>query len=209
MDNDCMNKKTCGDINPPTPWNKGKTFPTPDNIKNRSEKKCSQCKIIKPIKSFHKNSTQPDGHHNLCMGCRAINSKEHLKNDIKGRKYRNQLSNKWRQNNPRKTWATRTIGRHRHAGFNISLTTQDLINIIKDLETCPICNTIFDWNYGKLKTNGNCPSLDRMNNEHHITKDNIMIICHKCNATKQDRTFKEFILYCKNVYKKFGDNLNE
>jgi len=47
------------------------------------------------------------------------------------------------------------------------------------------------------------PTLDRVNNEDVIRKDNILILCYKCNATKRDRTLEEFVGYCSAVAKKF------
>jgi hypothetical protein len=42
----------------------------------------------------------------------------------------------------------------------------------------------------------NSPSLDRLDNESVIRRDNILILCYKCNATKRYRTLREFLDYC-------------
>lgn len=47
------------------------------------------------------------------------------------------------------------------------------------------------------------PTLDRLDNEQIIRSDNILILCYQCNATKRDRTLKEFLDYCRAVSVKF------
>ena len=47
------------------------------------------------------------------------------------------------------------------------------------------------------------PTLDRLDNEKVIRTDNVLILCYQCNATKRDRTLKEFLEYCRAVDKKF------
>ncbi len=49
----------------------------------------------------------------------------------------------------------------------------------------------------------NSPTLDRLDNETVIRKNNITILCYKCNATKRDRTLSEFLDYCKAVVSRF------
>ena len=34
------------------------------------EKKCTKCKIVKPLSEFYKNRTKSDGHDVLCRDCR-------------------------------------------------------------------------------------------------------------------------------------------
>lgn len=51
--------------------------------------------------------------------------------------------------------------------------------------------------------NNKSPTLDRLDNEEVIRSDNVLILCYKCNATKRDRTLKEFLDYCRVVVTKF------
>jgi hypothetical protein len=51
----------------------------------------------------------------------------------------------------------------------------------------------------------NSPALDRKSNQKILNIDNVQILSDKCNATKHNRTMKEFIEYCKIVYFKFCD----
>jgi len=63
---------------------------------------------------------------------------------------------------------------------------------------------MLDWqlgNKGRMKENS--PTLDRVDNQVEIRNDNIAILCYKCNATKRDRTLREFLEYCNAVVTKF------
>lgn len=51
--------------------------------------------------------------------------------------------------------------------------------------------------------NRNSPTLDRLDNESVIRKDNVATLCYRCNATKRERTLKEFLEYCNAVVTKF------
>ena len=71
-------------------------------------------------------------------------------------------------------------------------------------DACFICGAVLDWqlgNKGRMKSNS--PTLDRVDNENVIRKNNILILCYKCNATKRDRTFEEFVEYCDAAARKF------
>ena len=39
------------------------------------EKKCTKCGLIKPVKSFHRHSTKPDGLQCWCKSCKSEISK--------------------------------------------------------------------------------------------------------------------------------------
>ena len=65
-----------------------------------------------------------------------------------------------------------------------------------------MCDEPLDWEYGTGR-NDNSPTLDRVNNENILTLDNTWIICSRCNATKHNRTMKEFINYCTMISDKF------
>jgi len=99
--------------------------------------------------------------------------------------------------NIKHSWAKRTISSHKRRGFIIEITSNQLFNIIKDLEFCELCGCELAWGHRGHSMDG--PSLDRINNEDFIDKNNIMIICCRCNATKLDRTYAEFLEYCKMI----------
>ena len=71
-------------------------------------------------------------------------------------------------------------------------------------EICFICGCQIDWELGnKGHMHNRSPTLDRLDNEDVIRYDNILILCYKCNATKRDRTLKQFLDYCRAVAAKF------
>lgn len=74
-----------------------------------------------------------------------------------------------------------------------------------ETKACEFCGAVLNWPTGRGdgKVNANSPTLERINNEQKLTKKNIRIICHRCNVTKQDRTFKEFVRYCKMIANRF------
>jgi hypothetical protein len=71
-------------------------------------------------------------------------------------------------------------------------------------DLCFICGCQIDWQLGtKGHMNNRSPTLDRLDNEKVIRADNVLILCYQCNATKRDRTLKEFLDYCRAVTKNF------
>ena len=85
---------------------------------------------------------------------------------------------------------------------------QELYQIASKADSCFVCGVALDWRLGnKARMNRLSPTLDRLENEDVIRADNIVILCYKCKATKQDRTFKEFLDYCEAVSKKFHSHL--
>lgn len=69
--------------------------------------------------------------------------------------------------------------------FTIPFITRWLI----EHTTCPCCGVTLDCNYkyDKIKKN-NSPSIDRIKPEKGYTKDNVAIICWRCNNLKRDAT---------------------
>ena len=66
-------------------------------------KRCSKCRIEKPVEEFHKNRSAKDGYNNQCKACRAIikkqwyaNHKEEQKLErIKNKTYHTEYKKKW------------------------------------------------------------------------------------------------------------------
>ena len=107
--------------------------------------------------------------------------------------------------NPRFHWARMSIGNHKRSGFSIDINLfDDLLPLALEADKCKICDVPLSWGYLNGKHLMTTPSLDRINNEKHITKNNIQIICFMCNSTKGIRTMPDFISYCKYVAKKFS-----
>ncbi len=41
-------------------------------IRQRTEKRCRLCKIVKPLTEFHADASRPDGHEYRCAACSGI-----------------------------------------------------------------------------------------------------------------------------------------
>jgi len=76
------------------------------------------------------------------------------------------------------------------------ITIDELTDIIKSVNHCYLCKCKLDWSPGKGRTMPNSPTIDRLDNERFIDKNNIAIICHECNTIKGRRTLNEFLDYC-------------
>ena len=146
------------------------------------------CGETKPLNEFPKRKSGKQGRRTECTGCYA------------------KLAHKRYIEQGRRTWASVTLYKHKLKNHKIFITIDDLYSLAEKTECCKICGLSLDWSVGTKgcgKNKFNSPSLDRTNNELEIRKDNISIICKKCNASKQNRTLKEFVEYCKLVVKRF------
>jgi len=79
--------------------------------------------------------------------------------------------------------------------FTVELTVDELFVIASKTLRCPICGCALDYQRGIHCRKNNGASLDRKFNENVVNKDNVWVICSKCNTTKSDRTIDEFIEY--------------
>lgn len=87
-----------------------------------------------------------------------------------------------------------------HRGYMFNLTKEEILERV--FQPCHYCgrkpsNEKKNWyNNGALKYNG----LDRVNNNHGYTKDNIVPCCWTCNEKKKSMTKDEFLYWIKQVY---------
>lgn len=162
---------------------------------------CNKCKRNLPDENFtlRKDSMKL---RKVCKECTTLNMR------------------KWRTDNPDKNASAIKRGRDRYNDietychrasakkrnderYETSLTYEELLIIANVTDTCPICGTKLNYSKGKGHGMDNSPSLDRLNNETTVTKDNVWIICNKCNRTKSNRSLKEFAEYCAMVASKY------
>lgn len=115
----------------------------------------------------------------------------------------------WRKNNPILNWASQAKTRHKRKGFDVKITTHELAKIANEVIFCPFCGVKLNWSAGSKRKGAysDYPSLDRIDNEMEIRYDNVQILCRRCNSIKNDLTMKEFIEYCKNIVRKFGNSI--
>ena len=102
-------------------------------------------------------------------------------------------------------WARYTISAHEKRGFIVDLERDILANLAIQTTHCILCGQELNWN-GGIRTSLT-PSLDRVNNEDFLNKDNIQILCVTCNTKKGSMTMSEYISYCDVISKRArGDN---
>ena len=161
---------------------------------------CSKCKKEKDITEFCRNKSKKDGLNNWCRECINVYDGKYYKKNKE--KYKKNYLN-WRKENPKRAWANFLLSNHKRNGYIIDITKDELLEMAKKVEHCPFCNCKLLWVYGN-GLNDNTPTLDRINNEKHLTLNNVQILCHKCNAMKQDKTMEELIEWCGLICKKYG-----
>ena len=150
----------------------------------RRIKLCSTCKKYKPLSEFYKNKHKKDGHANDCKECHK----------------------KYKQNeNCFRSWSARTLNSHKHKGYLINVSIDELYKLSVETKICKYCGKTLSYDFGNKGTSRDfSPSLDRINNEKELNINNIQIICYDCNATKRGRTHDEFVEYCEMIAKKFN-----
>ena len=106
---------------------------------------------------------------------------------------------------PRRAWVWETRRGHKDKGYLVKISFERLLEIAHEADVCPLCGIKFAWRNPKEKNSvrRDRPTLDRINNEDILTEENIMIICAKCNGTKQDRSLEELLEYCRMIAAKF------
>jgi len=185
---------------------------------------CTKCKNEKDIKDFNKNQY-------WCRDCQKIvkhaydksHKKEIKEYSINKRLDKNKYAKKYYINNkqlinhknrlaylksdPYKNWANNSIKSHIRKKFIVNIDINYLIDLAHNTKSCPICKSELLFKIGNGLNINNSPTLDRINNESILNKDNIRIICHKCNATKLNRTENEMYIWCKQ-YINFMENKN-
>lgn len=159
---------------------------------------CNKCKRELPISDFY---TVVSGIRYICKRCERVYWATYRKthHELKA-EYEEEYA--WK--NLRRRWAIACLAGHRRRGYATEITSKELYQIALNTEACFICETRLDWQLGnKGNIRDDSPTLDRLDNEDVIRRDIVTILCYKCNATKRDRTMKEFLLYCNAVVAKF------
>jgi len=163
-------------------------------------KVCYTCKQEKPLDEYKHNKHNKDGYSGSCKKCLAAYHKNYCIEHLDERK---QYLKDYTQKNTNKLWYANIVKSHKRDGCEINFTFDELNNLIQSTPRCKYCGSELDYTttYGNRTTIplNNKPSVDRINGNKCLTIDNIEIICYKCNATKLDRTEKEFYEYCKKV----------
>ena len=168
---------------------------------------CKKCGLSKPLSEFYKDKKTKSGFWGKCKKCLSIERKKYYQTHKDDKKRRDK---KHQKTNPFRWWAGVSLQGHKDRGCIINIKLSELEKLAKETKKCPICNIKLNWDYTqKRRMQPDIPNLDRIDNKKEINKNNVWIICWKCNRIKMDLTFKEFVGYCGLVYKKFNNNLEK
>lgn len=180
-------------------------------------KNCNDCGLSKSVSEFYHRSDRSAPEF-ICKLCRNLRSQKwHLKNRkkivLRKRRYHalNRTSEakrdrQWIRDHPYRYWANLVLQRHKQT-FEVVITRLELEELAMHSNSCFYCGEILDWSVGTKgrKPKNNSPSIDRLNNSHTVTRNNIVICCFRCNSTKRDRTLKEFVQYCQMIAGRFAE----
>ena len=166
------------------------------NEKNLDTMICSVCGEEKIISSFSYKYRVHEDIEPVCQRCLEVKRKEKLSVTNKERYVRQ------KELDPYTIWGRATINNHKRRGFQVDLTVEELVENARHSTHCNLCGCDLVWNGERVLSL--IPTLDRINNENIMTKDNTQILCHRCNRMKGSMSMEEFVYYCNSIvnYKK-------
>jgi hypothetical protein len=106
---------------------------------------------------------------------------------------------KRRTEHPEREWSKNSLQSHKARGFKNEITLTELCLLAENSKECRFCGRKLNWQGNSKVPVSDTPSLDRLNNENTLRANNVMIVCHECNAIKQNLTLPQFIEFCKKV----------
>jgi len=109
----------------------------------------------------------------------------------------------WEDKNIHRRWAYGVLDKHKIHNFNINISINMLTKLAIGTKRCPYCRVRLKYRNKVHGGRRDSASLDRIHNGKSIDKDNIQILCMRCNATKHDRTHEEFVKYCNMICEKY------
>ena len=178
---------------------------------------CSRCKREKNSSDFVHSKSAKNGFDSRCKKCHAenqrkaykLNPKRLLENSKRWRiKNKHRLSSilkksriKQKEKNPLAFRAHEMFQHMRQRSksknrniilMNPNITPQYILSLLTMQYSCGCCSKAFDFSYrNNNKKNPNAPSIDRIDNLRGYEKNNIVVICWRCNSIKNDGTEKE------------------
>jgi hypothetical protein len=162
-------------------------------------KKCSSCGHVLPLSSFEKDKKMVDNYRNQCRNCRNKKSRERNK---RNRKSVRKKQKEYRIKNPFSTFVSNCLKQHQRRGFKININHAELQEILLNTKNCFYCGCKLEISNGRGLLS-NSYTVDLVDPDGIMEKDNIKIVCHSCNVGKGRLSLEEFILKCQNVAKRF------
>ena len=174
--------------------------------------KCKKCGLEKQPNQFVKNKQCKKGYAGTCKKCSNLYLKkwkqEHSSELSKKRRERyaetEGLEVKKRERKRKQLYPLRVRCQLLRSGMrdrskikniefdNKLFTVKYLMGRLSENSNCECCGKKLDIDFKKdKKFNDNSPSMDRVNSNKGYTKDNVAILCWRCNKHKQDSTAKE------------------
>jgi len=180
--------------------------------------KCKKCGLEKTIEQFIKNKQCKNGYAGTCKSCQNQYTKkwkqEHSKELSQKRRKRyieteglevKKRIEKRKQLYPLRCRATvirqGMVERSKRKKIDFDkgyFTVKYLMNRLLENPNCECCGKKLDIEFKKdKKFNDSSPSMDRVNSNKGYTKDNVAILCWRCNKHKQDSTAEELRMIAK------------
>jgi len=175
-------------------------------------KKCNKCGIEKELSLFIKNKKCKNGYGGTCKECsnkyskkwKQINSTE-LSQKRRFEYAQNEgVISKQREIERRKNYPLRTRCQILRSGMmdrsktkkidfdKDFFTVKYLMNRLTENPYCECCHTKLDIGFKEDgQKNDSSPSMDRVDSNRGYTKDNVAILCWRCNKHKQDSNSQE------------------
>lgn len=158
-------------------------------------KVCHKCGKDKPLEDFFKAKRGLYKRRPECKLCKT----KYIITPEKRREYHIN----YRHKNPMRTWAQVSIKSHYRSHHKIEITWHTVYELALITPKCLYCGSTLDYTTPSGSRNlismDNLPTIDRIDNSSTLSKENIRILCCRCNTTKHERSELEFYKYCKNI----------
>jgi 5-methylcytosine-specific restriction endonuclease McrA len=103
----------------------------------------------------------------------------------------------WRKDNHLRNLVGSVLSNHKAMGYSVEVSIEDVMEMYVSTTHCKYCGV--EMTHGNGKATKTSKSLDRTNNETVMRKDNIQVICRRCNTTKGDRSHADLIAYARKL----------
>ena len=165
-------------------------------------KKCSKCKIIKPLTEFNKTKTNKDGLSYLCKDCNRETARSYRERNHT-RYYENQKARRSEENVFISQNLYNLTTRASKKGLEVTVTQEFLLELLKasEYKCCVTGLTMNLETHHRKKANPFKASLDRIDSSRGYTEDNVQWVCWSVNQMKSDKTKEEFEFWIKTLYK--------
>jgi len=181
-------------------------------------KKCNKCSEYRQLDEFIKNIHCKDGFAGICKSCQNKYSKDWKTKNSKRLATKRRiryaetegLEVKKRENKRKQLQPLRVrcqllrqgmVERSRLKNIkfdNDFFTVKYLMNRLSENPKCECCDKQLDIGFKEdNKFNDNSPSMDRVDSNKGYEKNNVAILCWRCNKHKQDSTAEELRMIAK------------